>query len=235
MIDPVADPPAAPQTRGIVLHKAVVVYDWLSPPMLFYREGCINRRVADLLELTPGHNVIDVGCATGNATLAIAARLDGARGGLAVGLDASIEMVARARRKVRGRPCRFDIAPAEQLPYHDGVFDRAASTMFFHHLDLADKLRALREVFRVLVPGGLFVLTDVDVPTNWLGRLCARSGQWLFDQPELGENIEGKLPGLFPQAGFIDIRRRAHDLGYITTFTMRKPCATGGSFPKEPQ
>ncbi|MCY2927008.1 MAG: methyltransferase domain-containing protein [Planctomycetota bacterium] len=223
MIDPVPDPSQPPPTRGIVLHKAVTVYDWLSPPMLFYREGCINRRAADLLELSPGHAVLDVGCATGNATFAAAARLDAARGGLAVGLDASIEMIARARRKIRGRPCRFDVAPAEGMPYRDGVFDRAVSTMFFHHLNLADKLTALREVFRVLAPGGLFVLVDVDVPTNWIGRVSARSGQWLFDQPELGENIEGKLPALFPQAGFVDIRRRAHDLGYITTFSLRKP------------
>ncbi|MCY2928785.1 MAG: methyltransferase domain-containing protein [Planctomycetota bacterium] len=223
MIDPVPDPAAPPATKGIVLHKAVAVYDWLSPPMLFYREGVINRRLADLLELQPGHQVLDVGCATGNTTLTIAGRLDGARGGLAVGLDASIEMVARARSKIRGRACRFDIAPAERLPYRDGVFDRAASTLFFHHLNLADKLTALREVARVLVPGGLFVIADVDVPTNWFGRLCARSGEWLFDQPELGENIAGKLPELFAPAGFVDVRRAAHDLGYITTLTLRKP------------
>ena len=53
-----------------------------------------------------------------------------------------------------------------------------------------------------------------------IGRKRSRTGR---AENVLGENIEGKLPALFPQAGFVDIRRRAHDLGYITTFSLRKP------------
>ncbi|MDD4890279.1 MAG: methyltransferase domain-containing protein [Phycisphaerae bacterium] len=216
------DPATPPESRGVVLHKAASVYDWLSPAMMFWREGAINRRAIDALELAPDSRVLDIGCATGRVTRTVAARLDGARGGLAVGLDASPEMIHVARGKAGRRPCRFDLGLAERLPYPDGCFDAAISTLFFHHLCRDDKLAALREIARVLGDAGRFALADVDVPTNWLGRWCAGSGAWLFDQPELRENIRGELPALFGPAGFSRVDRIAHHLGYVTTFLLRR-------------
>lgn len=221
-------PPAAtPATQGVVLHHASTVYDLLAPAMLLFCEGEMNRRAARLLELNRCDQVLDVGCATGRTTLAVAHCLDARRGGLAVGVDASPQMIRLARRKIRRQPCRFDLAAAESLPYGDSVFDKAVSTMFFHHLAGADKLRALREVGRVLRPGGLFVVVDVDIPTTLFGRLCASSGRWLFQQPELGENIAGVLPALFEEAGFT-FRRVASDLGYISTFVLKRRMAETG-------
>jgi ubiquinone/menaquinone biosynthesis C-methylase UbiE len=216
------DAPAVAATRGVVLHRAAAVYDILSPAMLFWRENKINRRAVARLKLRLWDRVLDVGCATGNATLAAAKGVDAIAGGLVVGIDASLEMIGQARRKIKDRPCRFDMGVAESLPYADATFDKALSTFFFHHLDLADKLRSLREIYRVLKTDGVLVVVDVDVPTSWLGKTCARSGQWIFHQPELEENIQGKLPGLFIQAGFASVERVGHDLGYITTFLLRK-------------
>jgi ubiquinone/menaquinone biosynthesis C-methylase UbiE len=221
VIPPVADPPGAPVTRGVVLRKAAAVYDWLAPAMLLGAERRVHRQALRALDPRPGDSVLDVGCATGRWTRAIASRLDAERGGLAVGIDASPEMVRQARRRSGALPCRFDIGLAERLPYPDRAFDRAASTLFFHHLDRADKLAALREVRRVLRPGGAFVLVDADVPTTWLGRLCAGGGQWLFRQPELDENLRGLLPTLFAEAGFGAVERAGHHLGYITCFVLR--------------
>ena len=47
-------------------------------------------------------------------------------------------------------------------------------------------------------------------------------GEWLFRQPEIGENIDGKLPPLFAEAGLGDVLRLGHDMGYVTTFALRK-------------
>jgi ubiquinone/menaquinone biosynthesis C-methylase UbiE len=220
MIPPIQDP-TPPRTRGRVLHKAASVYDWLAPAMMLFQEGRINRSAIRFLDLQPGDIVLDVGCATGGTTIEVARHLNGAKGGLVVGIDASAEMIAQARKKTEGKPCRFDLGVAEGLPYENASFDKAVSTMFFHHLCLEDKLAALRQVHRVLRPEGRFVIADVDTPTTILGRLFARSGQWLFDQPEIGENIEGKLPGLFLQAGF-SYTPVAHALGYITTYVLHK-------------
>lgn len=221
-IDAVPDPPEAPVTRGIVLDKAAAVYDLLEPAVTLWQDRPLTRRTVAALDPQPGDKVLDVGCATGSVALAVAEKLDAALGGMSIGLDAAPRMIRKARRKVRDLPCRFDIGVAERLPYADGVFDGAASTFFFHHLNLDDKLTALREVHRVLRAGGRFILMDVDVPTTWFGRLCARSGEWLFRQPEIGENIDGKLPPLFEPAGFAGVERLAHNLGYVTTFSMWK-------------
>ncbi len=220
MIPPVPDRVEL-RTRGRVLHKAVSVYDWLSPAMMLFQEGRINRVALRFLELRSTDQVLDVGCATGGTTLCVARHLDPEKGGLAVGIDASAQMIAKARRKAVGKACRFDLVAAEDLPYPDACFDKAVSTMFFHHLCLEDKLAALRQVHRVLRPEGRFVIADVDTPTTALGRFSARSGEWLFHQPEIGENIDGKLPGLFARAGF-SYTRAAHALGYVTTFVLRK-------------
>lgn len=221
-IAPVPDPPTAPQTRGIVLRRAAAVYDVLSPVMMLWTTTRINRRAVKSLDIQPGDCVLDVGCATGEATLFGAAQIDSLRGGLAVGLDASPEMVARARHKVRDHPCRFDIGAAERLPYADAVFDKAVTTFFFHHLDLADKLSALKEIHRVLKPGGILVVTDVGPPTNALGRFAVRVSLYLFHQSELEENVRGMLVPLFESAGFSHVEHVAEDLGFLATFLMRK-------------
>lgn len=223
----VADPKSAPETRGIVLTKAASVYDWLSPAMMFWQEGSINRRAVEVLKPEPGWCVLDVGCATGGMALALSKRLDADAGGLAVGLDASLQMIAVARSKVKSLPCRFDVGLAERLPYPDNTFDGLTSTFFFHHLNLVDKLTALREALRVLKPGGRCVIVDIDVPTTLIGKIQAYSGYWLFKQPEIGENIDGKLVPLFAEAGFQDVKRHFHNLGYVTTFSMKKPTKQG--------
>ena len=209
-------------TRGIVLDKAAKVYDLLIPVVTMWQDKRISQRTATLLDPAPTDKVLDVGCATGGMTLAAADLLDAAQGGLCVGLDAAPRMIARARRKIRQLPCRFDVGVAEKLPYHDEVFDKAVSTFFFHHLNVQDKLAALREVRRVLKPAAMMVLVDVDVPTTALGRFCARAGEWLFRQPEIGENIDGKLRGLYEPAGFSHVEQLAHNMGYVTTFALHK-------------
>jgi ubiquinone/menaquinone biosynthesis C-methylase UbiE len=223
MIDPIPDPPRRPETHGIVIDHPAWLYDLLLPITLFWRGRRLNRRLAGQLAPAPGDSVLDIGCASGGATLAVADLLDERRGGLCVGIDASPQLIAGARSKINGRPCRFDIGLAEKLPYRDAVFDKAVSTFFFHHLNLEDKLAALMQIHRVLKDDGRFVLMDVDVPTTKFGRFCARSGEWFFRQAEIGENIDGKLPPLFARVGFVDVKRLTHDFGYVTTFAMRKP------------
>lgn len=225
-VKPVSDSPDAPYTRGVVLRKAAAVYDLLSPAMLFWQEQPINRRAVAFLGLKPSDLVLDVGCATGGLTLAVSEALSSEMGGFAIGLDASPQMIAVARKKImRGtpkRPCRFDLGIAEDLPYENETFDVYASSFFFHHLNLEDKFKALKEAYRVLMPGGKCCIIDVDRPSNLIGKISAWSGAWLFKQPELIENIEGKLVPLFSEAGFTELRQCAHNLGYITTFLMFK-------------
>jgi ubiquinone/menaquinone biosynthesis C-methylase UbiE len=111
-------------------------------------------REGDLL----GRRTLDVGCGTGTFALALAER-----GGKVWGIDASPEMIARARSK--GSRARFKEGRAESLPFKDAWFERAVLRLSIHHLD---RPRALAEVRRVLVPGGRVVIATFD-PDHFLG------------------------------------------------------------------
>src|SRR5687767_79992 len=87
-----------PPTTGRVIHWAAG-YDLLVWLLTFGRERAMRERTLVLARLRPGESVLDVGCGTG--TLAIAAARHVGSSGRVCGIDASPEMIARARAKAR--------------------------------------------------------------------------------------------------------------------------------------
>lgn len=146
-------------------------------------------------------------------------RLDSERDGLAVGIDAASRMIALARKKRETATTRFDTAAAEALPYEDRSFDGVVSSLFFHHVDMELKERALAEAFRVLKPGGKLIIADMHTPS----AAVSHAARWLFQQPEIGENIRGVLPELMERSGFSKPVPVATYFGYIAIFASRKP------------
>jgi ubiquinone/menaquinone biosynthesis C-methylase UbiE len=106
-----------------------------------------------------------------------------------VGIDAAGRMIAMARRKRQGTACRFEVMAAERLAFPDGSYDAVVSSLFFHHIDLDLKQRALAETWRVLKPGGRLVIADMHTPSTRMGALVSHVSRWSFLQPEIGENI----------------------------------------------
>jgi ubiquinone/menaquinone biosynthesis C-methylase UbiE len=109
----------------------------------------------------PGATVVEIGCGTGNVLL-LAARV--APDATVIGLDPDAEALALAARKARraGLAIRLDRGYADRLPYADASVDRALSAFMLHHLPPDQQQAALREVHRVLVPGGRLHLLDFD-------------------------------------------------------------------------
>ena len=213
---------AAPHTRGRTLDHAAAVYDILAPVMTLGQEGRYRKLAIRLLGLQGVERVLDVGCGTGVLTRQIARRLSGPDA-CVIGLDAAPKMIGVARRRAAGLPhLRFDVGVAETLAYGDASFDCAVSTFFFHHIDAELKRRSLAELRRVLKPGGCLIIVDVDVPSNWFGRLCAWSGYWLFKQEEIRENIRGELRRALADIPFREVSRVAHYSGYVTVFKAVK-------------
>lgn len=137
-----------------------------------YEDSWLQRRVFDpvhsaVLELAaqlPAPAVVlDAGCGTGRLLRAAERRWPGAR---LIGVDPAEGMVEAARKLTPG--ATFYRSLAETLPLPDASVDLVFSTMSFHHW--RDQQAGVREIARVLRPGGHFILADIAPPQvlTWL-------------------------------------------------------------------
>ncbi len=138
-------------------HWALPIYD---PYVKLLGGDAMRGMVLEQMDLAPGQRVLDIGCATG--TLLVLARQrhpDIA----AFGLDPDPDALVRAARKAGRAGVRvgFTRGFSDQLPYADGCFDRISITGMFSLLPPAEKETTLREIRRVLKPGGSLHLFDV--------------------------------------------------------------------------
>ena len=133
------------------------VYDEQFVPALFRHWGPV---MCDAAGIRPGRRVLDVACGTGALTLAVAERV--APGGAVTGLDANPEMLAVARRKQA--PVEWRDGRAESLPFADASFDAVVSQFGLMFFD--DRVAALREMRRVLRPGGRLAVAVCDALAN---------------------------------------------------------------------
>jgi ubiquinone/menaquinone biosynthesis C-methylase UbiE len=89
------------------------------------------------------------------------------------------------------------------LPFGDAGFDRVLSSMFFHHLPPEEKVTTLREIVRVLRPGGALVAVDLGVPSTGYAAVMGKLWSHL---EHATENTAGALPTMMLAAGFEDVR-----------------------------
>jgi len=105
----------------------------------------------ELMKLEPTDRVLDVGCGTGWLPRLIAARVPE---GSVVGIDVSDEMIARAQRASAGLPnLTFQVGGVDLIPFPDSTFTKVISVESAYYWP--DPTQGIREVCRVLKPGGL--------------------------------------------------------------------------------
>jgi demethylmenaquinone methyltransferase/2-methoxy-6-polyprenyl-1,4-benzoquinol methylase len=138
-------------------------YDLLNSVMSAGLHHRWRERAADRAELETGGSALDICCGTGDLTLELARRV--APGGTVIGCDFSEPMLDLAREKAATRGIegtRFEWADALQLPYDSGRFD--AVTVGFGVRNFSDRDRGLKEMARVLRPGGRLVVLEFTEP-----------------------------------------------------------------------
>jgi trans-aconitate methyltransferase len=120
------------------------------PALYEARAGFVPRSAADLVDLlapVPGESVLDLGCGSGELTASLVGR-----GCRVVGLDASPEMIARARQRLPGVPLL--VGDGQALPFA-GAFDAIFSNAALHWMARAED--TARGIHRALRPGGRLV------------------------------------------------------------------------------
>ncbi len=139
--------------------RQAVGYDVLTWLLTLGRERRFREQLIAPVRLQTGESVLDVGCGTG--TLALVAQCHVGAGAVA-GVDASPEMIERARQKAAraGLQLKFDVASADALPFPDGSFDVILCTVTLHHLRRSMRLAAVAEMRRVLKSNGRVLLAD---------------------------------------------------------------------------
>ncbi len=155
-----------PQVRAM-FDRIAGFYDVMNSVMTAGLHHHWRRRAAELAQVGPGDRVLDVATGTGDLALELARRV--APGGEVVGSDFSDEMLSRARAKavrppVAPAPIAFEWANAMQLPYAAGEF--AAATVGFGARNFSDLDQGLREMTRVVRPGGSVVVLEITTPTR---------------------------------------------------------------------
>jgi len=118
-----------------------------------------RRQVIQALDLAAGEHVLDIGSGPGLLAHDMATAVG--QNGRVCGIDVSPAMVAMAAKRCTQQSWAvFRAADAAQLPYPDDSFDAAVSTQVYEYL--SDIPAALRELHRVLRPGGRAVILDTD-------------------------------------------------------------------------
>jgi demethylmenaquinone methyltransferase / 2-methoxy-6-polyprenyl-1,4-benzoquinol methylase len=153
-----------PQVRAM-FDRIAGFYDVMNSVMTAGLHHAWRRRAVDLAEVGPGDRVLDVATGTGDLALELARRVGPT--GAVVASDFSEEMLRRARKKAESgtaAPVTFAWGNALELPYGDGEF--AAATVGFGARNFSDLDRGLREMARVVRPGGRVVVLEITTPTR---------------------------------------------------------------------
>jgi demethylmenaquinone methyltransferase / 2-methoxy-6-polyprenyl-1,4-benzoquinol methylase len=218
----------APESVRGMFDRIAPVYDLMNRVMTVGLDQRW-RKLAVTEVVWPGDRVLDACCGTGD--LAVAAER---RGGRVVGLDFSPRMLERARRK--SGAIEWIQGDALALPFSDGEFD--AATVGFGVRNLADLEDGLRQLARVLRPGGKLAVLEITRPTGLLrpffrlwfdvlvpfaGRVLP-GGQAYTYLPASVRRFPGAddLSVLLVAAGFEDVRYRLLGGGIVALHVGRK-------------
>ncbi len=203
---------------------------WLYDPLLSVtlREQEFKTALVRQAKLAPGQRVLDLGAGTGTLTLLLKQAEPQAD---VCGVDGDPEVLERARAKAvhAGASITFSEGMAHALPYPDAGFDRVVTSLMLHHLASSDKKRALAEVWRVLRPGGELHVADWGKAQNVLMRALFLGVQLLDGFESTGDNAAGRLPAMFRECGFVDVRETASYatlFGTLTLWQARKSAET---------
>jgi ubiquinone/menaquinone biosynthesis C-methylase UbiE len=166
----------------------------------------LQDRALAQLALRDEDRLLDVACGAGKLVRAVAPRVQ-----RVVGVDLSPVMIEEARRRTRGEEpavvdrIDFVVAASDRLPFADAEFTALVTTTAFHHFP--DPAASVREMARVLAPGGRIVIGDAvrDLPHAKIGDAVLRR----FEDGHVGLQDRKGFERLLADAGIRVTRSRS--------------------------
>ena len=169
-----------------------------------------KKRITHLAKMeTPPHTIADIGCGTGTQLEIIKSTYPEAH---TLGIDPDPKLLNKIKTKFaseKSSPVLIQ-ALAESIPLEDNSIDLCYSTLTFHHMSSKSKRASFKEIYRILKPSGVFLLTD------W-GPIRFQIMRWLLlweKQEYMDDHFKGLMPVYAQEAGFV-----------LTETTRKKPSA----------
>ena len=182
--------------------------DWLLPFYDFFTKllgaDAVHKRLLEQASIRPGDRVLEIGCGTANLAI-LAKRLNPTAE--VVGIDPDPKALSRARKKAHhaGLQLEFREAFTEELPFPDGSIDKVLSAFMLHHIQPDSRHTALREVHRVLRPGGSLLLADFEDGEHPRSRHSPHASHRVA-----APRVQSGIAQLMLEAGFQEARRVSH-------------------------
>lgn len=213
-----------------VFEKVYSKYDTMNSIISFQRHKAWRKDVMKRMDVQEGTSALDLCCGTGDWSIALADAV-GSNGSV-TGLDFSQNMLLIARKKkddLKLDQLEIIHGNAMELPFEDNSFDYV--TIGFGLRNVTDYMTVLREMHRVVKPGGKVVCLETSQPTligfrqgyyfyfrfimPLLGRLIAKSYKEYSWLQESAKDFPGKkeLKSMFVEAGFRKVEMKSYTGG----------------------
>ncbi len=214
-------------------------YDKMNSIISFKQHIKWRKRTMAKMNVQAGDSALDICCGTADWTIALA-KVTGPTGSV-TGLDFSNNMLTVGREKVQKEQLdtvQLIQGNAMELPFEDHTFDYV--TIGFGLRNVPDYLTVLKEMHRVLKPGGMAVCLETSQPTTFgykqlfaiyfrfimptFGKIFAKSYQeysWLQESAKSFPGMK-ELKQMFEEAGFSEVDYQSHNLGVAASHYGKK-------------
>lgn len=167
------------------------------------------------LDIPKGSRILDISCGTGYGLSLLTGK-----GHELIGIDLSEKMIALAQENLTDSiDVTLMLAEVDAIPFKDASFDYVISMEAFHHYP--DQKNALQEMYRVLKPGGMLILSDMEIGSKSL--------HWMFSKMEPGcnrVNSKGDMLEMMENQGFLVESQKRIKLCAVVTYAHRPATST---------
>lgn len=185
-------------------------YNWLTPFYDFFLgitfpEKKIKQALIDQCAFNGNERVLDFGVGTATLSVMITQHYPSIR---ISGIDVDKKILEIAKNKIAGTGSGIELKnyDGSHIPLPDSFIDKTISSLVFHHIGTEDKRVVLREIYRVLKPGGRLHIADFGKASNIYTKIVFEVFRRFDGEENTRINSKGLLPTFIIEAGFSNVK-----------------------------